>query len=117
MRINEIKNILKAKVLFGEAAMENTIVAAGSADLLDEILYALAKDCVLLTGAVTLDSIRKATVAGIGAIVMVRGKKIDKKILDLARENNIPVLSTDFSLFVASGRLYSAGLRGLDGTW
>ena len=117
MRIEEIKNILKARVLCCEAAMDNFIVAGGSADLLNDILYALAKDCVLLTGGLTLDSIRKATVAGIGAIVMVRGKEIDKKILDLARENNIPVLSTDFSLFVASGRLYSAGLRGLDGTW
>ncbi len=117
MRINEIKNILKAEVLFGETAMENSIVAGGSADLLDDILYAAAKDCVLLTGAVTLDSIRKATVAEIGVIVMVRGKEIDKKILKLAKENNIPVLTTDFSLFVASGRLYSAGLRGLDGTW
>jgi len=117
MKIEEIKNILKAKVLCCENTMENSIVSGGSADLLDTILYAAAKDCVLLTGAATLDSIRKSKVAEIGAIVMVRGKTPDKEILNLARENNIPVLATDFSLFVASGRLYSAGLRGLDGTW
>ena len=117
MKIDEIKNTLKAKVLCCENAMENFIVAGGSADLLDEILYAAAKDCVLLTGSVTLDSLRKAKVAGIGAVVMVRGKAPDKKILNLASKSNITVLSTDFSLFVASGRLYTAGLRGLDGTW
>ena len=117
MRINEIKDILKAKVLCCETELENFIVAGGSADLLNEILYSAAKDAALLTASLTVDSVRKAKIVEIGAIIIVRGKKIDKKILDLTRENNIPVLSTDFSLFVASGRLYSAGLRGLDGTW
>jgi serine kinase of HPr protein (carbohydrate metabolism regulator) len=53
----------------------------------------------------------------IGAVVFVRGKKPDEDVLDLARSYNIPVLSTNRSLFVSCGRLYMNGLRGLDGYW
>ena len=49
--------------------------------------------------------------------VFVRGKRPDEPVIELARTYNMPVLLTRYSLFVASGRLYMNGLRGLDGSW
>ena len=46
-----------------------------------------------------------------------RGKTPNPQILDLARSLDLPVLRTEYSLFVACGRLYMNGLRGLDGSW
>jgi predicted transcriptional regulator len=40
--------------------------------------------------------------------VFVRGKKPGKDIIELARESNVPVLSTAMTMFQAAGVLYGA---------
>ncbi len=117
MKISEIKDILKASVLTGHNELDRKIITAGSADMMEDIMSGVAKGSVLLTGLTTEQVIRTAKVAGVGAIVFVRGKKPEKNIVDLARSNDIPVLSTEYSMFVASGRLYMSGLRGFEGSW
>jgi serine kinase of HPr protein (carbohydrate metabolism regulator) len=49
--------------------------------------------------------------------VIVRGKAPPEKMVELARHYRIPLLQTRYSLFVACGRLYMNGIRGLDGSW
>ena len=61
--------------------------------------------------------VRTAQVDGVALVVVVRGKRPDEPVIELARSYNMPVLLTRYSLFVASGRLYMNGLRGLDGSW
>ncbi|MCP4344887.1 MAG: hypothetical protein GY795_05105 [Desulfobacterales bacterium] len=117
MKLSEIQEILEAEVIFGEDQLENTIFGAGSADLMDDVLSSVAKDAVLLTGLTTEHVIRTAKIAEVGAVVFVRGKKPEEHVVKLAQSYNMPVLSTKFSLFIASGRLYMNGLRGLDGSW
>ena len=117
MKISEIKAVLKAEVLVGEELVDRTVVAAGGADLMADVLSAVAKGAVLLTGLTTEQVLRTAKVAGVAVVVFVRGKRPDEPVLELARSINMPVLLTRFSLFVASGRLYMNGLRGLDGSW
>ena len=117
MRITEVKDILKAEVLVGHELLERTISGAGGADLMEDVLAAAAKGALLLTGLTSEHVIRTAKVVGVGAVVFVRGKKPDDKVLELARPMEMPVLLTAYSLFVACGRLYMNGLRGLDGSW
>ena len=117
MKISEIKNTLEATVIVGHEKLDQTIAAAGGADLMDDILAAVAAGSVLLTGLLHEKVLRTAIVAGVGAVVFVRGKKPGEKIIELARSHEMPVLLTHCSMFVASGRLYMNGLRGLDGSW
>jgi predicted transcriptional regulator len=117
MKIMEIRDILKAKVLSGEDRLEETVSGGGSADLMEDVLSAATEGCVLLTGVVTEQVVSTAKVARVGAIVFVRGKRPDDRVIRLAQSYDMPVLLTRYSLFVASGRLYMGGLRGLDGSW
>lgn len=117
MKISEIKAILDATVLAGEDQIEKSVVGAGGADLMADVLSAVAKDAVLLTGLTTEQVLRTAKVAGVAAVVFVRGKKPDAPVIELAKSYHLPCLMTKYSLFVASGRLYVNGLRGLDGSW
>ncbi len=117
MKISEIKDILKATVEAGGNDLDRHIVAGGGADLMEDILSAVAKESVLLTGLTDEKVLRTAEISGVGAIVIVRGKKPDKHFIELAKTCKIPLLLTHYSLFVASGRLYMSGLRGLDGSW
>jgi len=117
MKISEIKKALKAELLVGEEQLDKNIVAAGGADLMADVLSAVAQEAVLLTGLTTEQALRTARISDVGCVVFVRGKKPDEKVLALARSFDLPVLTTEYSLFVASGRLYINGLRGLDGSW
>lgn len=117
MKINELQDILKAKILVGEDQLDRVIMGGGAADLMDDVLAAAAKDCVLLTGVTTPQVVQTARIAQVCAIVIVRKKKPSKDVIDLARSYNIPLMLTDYSLFVACGRLYMNGIRGLDGSW
>jgi predicted transcriptional regulator len=117
MKISEIQQILKAEVVSGHEHLDQNVVGGGGADLMEDVLSAVAKNAVLLTGLTTEQVVRTAQVAGVAAIVFVRGKKPDVKVLEMARYYGLPVLLTRYSLFVACGRLYMDGLRGLDGSW
>ena len=117
MRISEIKDILDAKVLVGDNRLDQTVTGGGGADLMGDVLAAVAEGAVLLTGLTTQQVLQTAKVAGVSTIVFVRGKKPDDDVVELARSYDIPLLLTRFSLFVACGRLYMNGLRGLDGSW
>ena len=116
MKISEIKNILKAEVLAGNDNLDESVVAAGGSDMMDDIKLALAEGSVLLTGDTSEQVVQTARVAGVVAVVFVRGKKPDKNIVEPAQSYGIPILLTGCSMFVASGRLYINGLRGLDGS-
>ncbi len=117
MKIAELRDILKAKVLVGEDQLDNVIVGGGAADLMDDVLAAAAKGCALLTGVTTEHVMQTAKIVQVAVVVIVRGKKPSANVVDLARAYNIPLLMTDYSLFVACGRLYMNGIRGLDGSW
>ena len=117
MKISEIKEILKGKMLFGEDQLDQVIVAGGAADLMDDVLAAAAKGCALLTGVTTDHVLRTAKIVGVGTIVIVRGKKPSAEFVQMAKSFEIPLMVTQYSLFVACGRLYMNGIRGLDGSW
>ncbi len=117
MKIAELKEILKAEILVGDDKLEQVITGGGAADLMDDVLAAAAKGCALLTGVTTTHVIQTARIAQVGAVVIVRGKKPSEEVIQLARTYGIPLLLTDYSLFVACGRLYMNGIRGLDGSW
>ncbi|MDX9785320.1 MAG: DRTGG domain-containing protein [Desulfobacterales bacterium] len=117
MKLSEVSDILNADVLVGNEHMDRVVVGAGSADLMEDVLAAVAKDALLMTGVISEEVIRASKVIGVSAVVFVRGKRPTPSMLTLAKTYDLPVLLTRESLFVASGRLYMNGMRGLDGAW
>ncbi|ETR73914.1 MAG: DRTGG domain protein [Candidatus Magnetoglobus multicellularis str. Araruama] len=117
MKLKEIRDILDATVVCGEEQMNIDIVSGGGADLMSDVLSATAKGSVLLTGQNTPNVIEICIMAEVGAVVLVRGKQPSKKVVEMAKANSIPILLCHESMFVACGRLYMEGLRGMDGSW
>ena len=117
MKIAEVQEILKADIIVGDDQLEDIIISAGAADLMEDVLAAAAKGCALLTGVTTEYVMQTAKIAQVAAVVLVRGKTPPEEMVTLARQYKIPLLLTDYSLFVACGRLYMNGIRGLDGSW
>ena len=115
MKLSQIVDALDAKVLEGSDHLDKEIVTCGASDLMSDILAGLSEGCILLTGLTTVQVIRTAMVAGVGAVAFVRGKTPPPEVIELAKEQELPLLSSPYSMFVSCGRLHACNLTGLDG--
>jgi predicted transcriptional regulator len=115
MKLSEVAKILGAEVLAGgQTDME--IESACGSDLMSDVMAYVKENVLLLTGLVTPQVIRTAEMMDIRAIVFVRGKAPGQNVLELAQEKGISILRTCDPMFIACGKLYSAGITG-KGVW
>ena len=112
MTLSEVKEILDAKVFVGEEKLDMEVKTAFSADLMSDVLAFAKEDSLLLTGLTNPQVVRTADMLDIAAIILVRGKTPPEETVQLARELNIPLLSTRYILFETSGRLHARGIVG-----
>ncbi len=112
MKLSEIRDLLGCEVLAGEEDLSVDIHQVVASDGMSEILaFAKAHD-LMITGLTNIQSIRTADIAGVSAVIYCRGKRPDKKIIDIARQKRIPVLVTPMVMFDICGILYAKGLKG-----
>ena len=110
MQLNEVKNILDAKILCGEDKMNTEVKSACGCDLMSDVLAFVKDQALLLTGLMNSQVVRTAEMMDMKAIVFVRGKTPSEEILELAKDAGIAVLSTELPLYMSCGKLYSLGL-------
>lgn len=112
MTVEDVRKVLGARIITGEARMDQEIGTACGSDMMSDVL-AFSKDhSVLLTGLCNPQVIRTAELLDIVCIIFVRGKKPDEKTVQLAEEAGLVLLETGHRMFSACGMLYEAGLRG-----
>ena len=112
MEIGEVARLLDADVLIGDEALNRDVKFACGSDLMSDVLAFVEDGTLLLTGLTNHQVIRTAEMIDVFAIVFVRGKVPTQEIIDMAKERNIILMSTDYTLFEACGILYQAGLKG-----
>jgi predicted transcriptional regulator len=115
MKLSDIIETIDGKLLTGDYYLDKDITTCGASDLMSDILAGLSEGCVLLTGLTTVQVIRTAMVANVGAVVVVRYKTPPAEVIKLAEENQLPLISSPYSMFVSCGRLHACELTGLDG--
>lgn len=112
MTLQEMKEILDAEVFVGHDKMGLEVTKAGCADSMDDVLTFGQAGMLLLTGLTNPQIVHTAHTIGIAAIIIVRGKRPPSETIQLAKELQIPLLSTQYILFETVGRLYAKGLAG-----
>lgn len=112
MRLYEVKEILDAQVLCGENRLDQEIGSACGSDFMSDVLAYVKDQALLLTGMVNPQVIRTAEMMDIKCIVFVRGKVPDENIIELARDRNIVVMTSQKRMYPACGLLYTNGLAG-----
>lgn len=112
MKLETIKNLLDAEVLWGNELLHIDVTNACGADLISDILADLKSNAVLLTGLTHRQIIQTACMSDFAAIVFVRGKAPSKNLIELAKQQRLPLLRTNLPLFETCGILYKAGLTG-----
>ena len=112
MKLSEVKEILNADVIVGTEKLNMEVTTAFGCDLMSDVLAFAKAGSLLLTGLTNTQVIRIANVLDITAIILVRGKKPQTEALVLAKELQIPILTTKYILFETAGRLYAKGIVG-----
>ncbi len=115
MTLDTIKELLGAEILCGQNDPDIDIKYAKASDLMSDVLafsQPFSKpDTILLTGLTNKQVVRTCEIAGVCAIVFVRGKNPLIETIDLAQACGIPLLATKLKLFEACGILYAHGIR------
>jgi predicted transcriptional regulator len=111
MTVKTICQVLDARILAGAENIDTEVKAACGADLMSDVMSFVKEDVVLLTGLVNPHVIRTADLLDIKVLVFVRGKRPPEDLIAQAEANSMIVLTTKYSMFLACGRLYEAGLR------
>lgn len=110
MYLREVRQILNAAVLCGEAYLDREVRSACGSDFMSDVL-AYAKDqAVLLTGLVNPQVIRTAEMMDMTCIVFVRGKQPDGRMIAMAEDREIVLMTSTERMYNACGKLYAAGL-------
>jgi hypothetical protein len=111
MNVQEIVDIVGAKILNGNHLADNQVMKAFASDLMSDVLTLDTENILLITGLNNLQTIRTAEIADIRAILFVRNKKPSVEMIALAKKENIVLMTAEKSLFHTSGLLFKAGLN------
>lgn len=112
MTLEEVLRIIAGRVVTRTADLTAEVNMACGADLMSDVLAFTHAGTLLMTGLTNPQVVRTSEMAGIKAIIFVRGKYPPRETVALAEEKGIPLLATRYTLYETCGRLYSAGLPG-----
>jgi predicted transcriptional regulator len=112
MNLQEVREILEARVLVGSGLEKIEVRMGCGADLMSDVLAFTKTGALLLTGLTNAHVIRTSDMVDIKAICFVRGKLPLEETVRLAEEGGLPLLTTELPMFEACGRLYREGLKG-----
>jgi len=111
IRIGDIAELLGARVLTLDLDLSREVERAFASDLMSDVLTGDYHKTVLITGLSNLQSIRTAEMSDIQEVIVGRGKEVSREMIELARENDIVLISCSYSLYKISGLLYKAGIK------
>lgn len=114
MNVLEIKEIVNAKILTNNSNPDTQFQYAFASDLMSDVLAYANNETLLITGLNNPQVIRTAEMMDISAILFVRGKIPSKELIELAAENSMTILATDYIMFKACGLLHQNGMKGLE---
>ena len=117
MKIKQIVKLLKANKHYIPYDKEIDISHASASDMMSDVLAYMKSGSVILlvTGLLSPQVIRTATLMDISAVVFTRGKTPTQNIINDAKKNHIAVLSTKLNTYTTCGLLFSSGLKSVDG--
>ncbi|MDI6850522.1 MAG: DRTGG domain-containing protein [bacterium] len=111
MKIREIIEKIDGKIISGQDKLDVEIERGFAADLLSDVLALTEEKACLITGITGPQVIRVAEILDIPLVIIARGKKPSKALVEAAREIGIPVVLTKKIVFEVCGILYTHGVK------
>ena len=100
MTVEEIATLVQGEIIAGTEYKDKKVERVFASDLMSDVLTLKDYDnLMLVTGLCNLQSIRTCEMSDIEIILIVRGKVVTPEMLELAEDNDMVVIRTDFSLY------------------
>lgn len=111
MKLGKVLEAIEGKAISKNIDLDMEVQMGCGADLMSDVLAFTHEGTLLMSGLTNPQVVRTAEMAGIRAIVFVRGKIPPAETVSLAEEKGIPLLASKYTMFETCGRIYQAGLR------
>lgn len=111
MNLKEIVNLVNGEVVCGESRLGEEVEFAFASDLMSDVLTIRIDNFLLITGLANIQSVRTAEMSDVQYILFARGKKVTDEMQELAEDNDMVIIKTDYSMFKTSGILFGNGLK------
>jgi hypothetical protein len=82
-------------------------------DLLSDVLGHAEEGSIWVTLHIHQNVVAVASHKGLAGIILVQGRQPEKDTIAKAEEEDIPIMVSDLPAFELVGRLYGAGIRGV----
>jgi predicted transcriptional regulator len=110
MKLREVLETIDGKLITEGADLDREVQMGCGADLMSDVLAFTHEGTLLMSGLTNPQVVRTAEMAGITAIVFVRGKIPPPETISLAKSKDIPLIASKYTMFETCGQLYKAGL-------
>ena len=113
MKIKELAELVGGQIVGATADDSYEVEKAFASDLMSDVLRFPMEDTVLITGLCNNQTMRTAEMADLRVVILGRAKVPDEDMIALAKDSDITLIKSDYSIFKISGILYSAGIKPL----
>ena len=113
MTLLEVKKILQAELLTENVDLSSDVLSVCASDLMSDVLAFHSPKTLILTGLTNQQTIRTVEIADAVGVIFVRGKRPENEITEFALKKQIPLMTTNYCMYDASGLLYEKGLKGV----
>ncbi|RPI84510.1 MAG: hypothetical protein EHM41_13220 [Chloroflexi bacterium] len=114
MKLMDIIKIVEGTINNPSVNTNWEIKGGCGADLMSDVLASAQPDSILLTGLCNPQVVRTALMADVRAVIFVRGKQPLPETVELAIQENLPMITSPYGTFELCGRLYRAGLPSFE---
>ncbi len=107
MNVKELAETLNLVVVAGVDGLNREITGGYTSDLLSDVMGHAETGMVWVTLQTHKNVMAIASLKELAAVVLVKGFQPDPDMLEQAKEEGIPVLSTRMSAFEINGMIYN----------
>jgi len=114
LALSHIIEILGCQVHYGTHLLNRTASCLIASDRMSYVLSSALTGSILITALTSPQVIRTAYVTDLIAVIFVKGEKPAGRTVELGKESDIPLLSTDLTLDETLDKLSRAGISVSD---
>jgi predicted transcriptional regulator len=112
MKLNEIVEKLELEVKTGGNNLNVEVVRGYSSDLLSDVMANAQEGDIWITMQTHQNIVAVAVLKTLAAIILVNNRNPDDETTKKAKDENLPILTSNLSTFELIGKLYQLGISG-----
>jgi len=114
LRLSDLVTSFELKVEVGKDRLREEVTGGYAGDLLSDVIAHSRKGNIWITIQTHPNIVAVATMKELAGIILTGGREPDAETIRKAEEEEIPLLVSPLFTFELAGRLYRAGIPGMN---